>query len=264
MITKKPFYHKVLRKATIAMGGLFSNIYVTTQNTDGKTEKIVNVPIAYSGKEKYIVRLQQDPSLQEDVLVTLPRLSFEMVGYSYDSSRQLIKTHRLTGAEAENAIFNYTPVPYDVQFNVYSYTKLQDENLQIMEQILPFFTPDMSLTIKMLSSPEINQDIPLILTGVSTDDQYEGSMQDRRMIITTYSFNMKLFLYGPLIGSTDPENHFDGGGAANRIKKVKVYLNNSKYHAYIDPETANENDPYEIREEFSEDYPREFDQDQTL
>lgn len=265
MIVRKPFYHQVLRKATIAVGGLFSNIFITTKNSSSKTEKIVKVPIAYAGKEKYITRLQQDPSLQEDILITLPRMSFEIVGFSYDSNRQINKVHRLTGNDGERLTFNYAPVPYDVQFNVYSYTKLQDDNLQIMEQILPFFSPDLSLTIKMVESPEINQDIPFILTSVSTEDQYDGAFEDRRYIITTYSFNMKLNLYGPLLGSRDTENHFESDGEnANMIKRIKIYMNNTKYHVYIDPITAGPDDDYTINEQFSEDIPREFDKDVKL
>lgn len=264
MITKKPFYHKVIRKSTVAFGGLFSNMTITTQDADNKTQKIVNIPISYAAKEKYLVRLQQDPSLQEDILITLPRLSFEIVGFSYDPSRQQNKVNRLYGADGENVTFNYSPVPYDIQFNLYSYTKLQDDNLQLMEQILPFFQPDLALSIKMMESPEIIQDVPLILTSVTTDDTYDGSLMDTRYIITTYSFNMKTYLFGPLLGQHDPENHFDNDNVGSMIKRVKVYTNNSKYHVYIDPFTAGPNDDYTINEETSEDIPREFDGDVSI
>lgn len=256
MITNKPFYHGIIRKATIAFGGLFSNIHVVTKNAGNTTEKIVKVPIAYANKEKYIVRLQQDPSMQEDVLITLPRLSFEITGFNYDAARQINKIHKLYGAENGKPTFNYAPVPYDIQFTLYSYTKTQEDNLQIMEQILPFFSPDLSLTVKMISSPEINQDIPLTLQGVSTDDQFDGNFEDRRYIITTYSFEMKLYLYSPILGSVDAENHFEGT-PQNSIKKVFItYSNqNSKYSAVVDPEAANLGDNYTILENFDANFP---------
>jgi hypothetical protein len=252
MLTKVPFYHAVTRKLVVSFGGLFGNIFIQTKNKDNKTEKIVKVPLAYANKDKVIVRLQQDPGLQEDVQILLPRMSFEIVGMSYDASRQLNKIHRTTAITNTRNVFMYAPVPYNVEFNLYTYTKTTEDNLQIMEQIIPYFTPDMNLTIKMMADPPLSQDIPLILNSVNTDDEYDGSFEDRRYIITTYSFTMKAYYYGPLLGSLDPEKHFEDGKQVNVIKTVQATVNNNfKYSAVIDPISANVTDPYNITESWT-------------
>jgi hypothetical protein len=249
MLSKVPFYHGTTKKLVIAFGGLFGNIFCRTKDKTGVTQKIVKVPIAFAQKEKFIVRLQQDPGLAEDVQIVLPRLAFEITGLDYDSSRQMNKIHKIKGAIGERNIFSYMPVPYNVSFALYSFTRTTEDNLQIMEQILPYFTPEMNLSIKMIQTPAITQDIPLTLNSVNTDDQYDGGFEDRRYIITTYSFTMKAFYYGPILGSMDLEKHFDDGTEVNVIKKVEATINNShKYSVTIDPFTANSDEIFSMVE----------------
>lgn len=252
MLSKVPFYHGTTKKLVIAFGGLFGNIFCRSKDSTGTTQKIVKVPIAFAQKEKFIVRLQQDPGLAEDVQIVLPRLSFEITGMDYDSSRQMNKIHKIKGAIGERNIFSYMPVPYNVSFTLYSFTRTTEDNLQIMEQILPYFTPEMNLSIKMLQAPVLTQDIPLILNSVNTDDQYDGGFEDRRYIITTYSFTMKAFYYGPILGSLDTEKHFEDGNPVSIIKRVETSINNSfKYSAVIDPFTANSEDIFTVNEGWS-------------
>lgn len=252
MLASVPFYHATTKKLIIAFGGLFGNIFCTTKDTQNKTQKIVRVPIAFAQKEKFIIRLQQDPGMAEDVQILLPRLSFEVVSVDYDGSRQLNKIHRLSGADADRNVFSYMPVPYNVTFNMYSFTRTTEDNLQIMEQILPYFTPELNLTIKMIQAPVITQDIPMSLNAVNTNDQYDGGFEDRRYIITTYSFTMRAYYYGPILGSRDPEKHFDDGSAVNVIKHVQVNINNAmKYSAIIDPFTANADDIFNVNESWN-------------
>lgn len=252
MLSKVPFYHETTKKLVIAFGGLFGNIFCRTRDKSGSTQKIVKVPIAFAQKEKFIVRLQQDPSLSEDVQIVLPRLAFEITGLDYDSSRQLNKIHKIKGSDGDRNVFSYMPVPYNVSFTLYSFTRTTEDNLQIMEQILPYFTPEMNLSIKMLQTPVLSQDIPLTLNSVNTDDQYDGGFEDRRYIITTYSFTMKAFYYGPILGSLDPEKHFEDGKSVTVIKRVEATVNNSiKYSATIDPFTAGSEDIFDINEDWT-------------
>ena len=163
MLTKVPFYFQTTRKMVIAFGGLFNNIFCVTKDKQSTTQKIVQVPLAYANKEKWLVRLRQDPGLSEDVQITLPRMSFEIVGYEYDAARQLNKMNRIVTEQNGRTVYSYAPVPYNITFQLYTYTRTQEDNLQIMEQILPYFTPDMNLSIKVMQNPDVVQDCALIL-----------------------------------------------------------------------------------------------------
>ena len=244
MLSKIPFYHQTTRKAVVAFGGLFSKLFITTKDNAGVTARITQVPVAYAPKEKFIVRLQQDPTLNEDLNVKLPRLSFEIGSMSYDPARKLNKIHSIKGVGGST--YQYTPVPYDLRFELNSYARNSEENLQIMEQILPYFTPELTISLKMQADPEIVQDIPLILENIQTNDNYDGSFEDFRMIITTYSFRMKLNYYGPLVGAIDPEGHFESDDAGGILKTVTINLNTRKYTVSVDPLSAMQNDPHTL------------------
>ncbi len=249
MITSVPFYHGTTRNLVIAFCGLFSNIFLRNRDSEGAAKKIVNVPISFISKEKFIVRLTQDPGLNEDMLTLLPRLSAEIVSINYDSSRQLNKMQKVVASTQDRSVYYYAPVPYVVSFNLYSYTKTVEDNLQIMEQILPFFSPEMNLSIKMLEDPELIQDIPMVLNNVSTDDQYSGSFENTRTIISTYSFSMKAYYYGPILNSIDSEGHFASSADSQVIKQVNINVANSnKYTAVVNPFAAAKTDPYSIDE----------------
>lgn len=249
----------------VAVGGLFSNLFCVTKDAQGVTKKIVNVPVSYANKEKFIIRLQQDPGLNEDTQISLPRLSFEIVGTEYDSNRQQNKTNKVVSVKNDRYVYSYSPVPYNLTFNVYSFTRTQSDNLQLMEQILPYFTPDMNLSIKVMQNPDVIQDCQFILNSVSTDDSYDGSFEDRRYIITTYTFMLKMYYYGPMYGINDPENHFENGDPQGVIKKVSINVNTNKYTAVVDPFDANESDPHNIIEGWSaREESTDFDQNRKL
>ena len=248
MITSVPFYHGTTRNLVIAFCGLFSNIFLRTRDADGVTKKIINVPISFLSKEKFLVRLMQDPGMNEDTMLVLPRLSAELTGITYDPSRQLNKMQKIVTSTPTRAVYYYAPVPYVVSFNLYTYTKTVEDNLQIMEQILPFFAPDMNLSIKMLEEPELIQDVPMMLNSVSTDDQFDGSFETSRTIISTYSFSMKAYYYGPILNSIDPEGHFDSDDNAQVIKQVNINVSNNKYTAVVNPFEAGKDDIYSIDE----------------
>lgn len=253
MLASKPFYHGTTRAMVVSFCGLFSNIFTVTKDTTNITKKIVNVPIAYANKEKFLVRLKQDPGLNEDIQIILPRLSAEIVGQEYDSARQLNKVNKNVCFKDGKTTFMYSPVPYNITFQLYSYTRTTEDNLQILEQIVPYFTPDMNLSIKVMQNPDFIQDCQLILNSVNTDDAYDGGFEERRYIITTYEFTLKMYYYSPIRGLLDSEFHFDNSNTAvNIIKNVQVNVNNNKYSVTVDPFEAGPDDPYTLNEIWSE------------
>jgi hypothetical protein len=206
MINGNVFYHGSIRKAIVAFGALFSDIYIDRKQGDsvnGPTVQRLQIPLAYAPKEKWIVRLDSDPNLDKSTYVSLPRMSFEILSYNYDSSRKLPRSQKITckdSSGSEQASFVYTPVPYNIEISLYILTKTQEDGLQILEQILPTFTPDYTLPVKILPDLRIMQDVPVVLTGVSVADEYDGDFQTRRFVTHTLTFQMKLNLFGNVSG----------------------------------------------------------------
>ena len=198
------FYNEGLRKLTIAFGQLFNNIVLQNTSSTGAVTKRIRVPLAYAPKEKFLVRLEQQANLQEDraVSITLPRLGFEITGLSYDPSRKLNKMNKTirvkANEEGKKHNFNYTPVPYNINFSLYSFTATAENGLQIVEQILPFFQPEYTVTMNVVPEMNIVRDIPIILNSVNYEDTYNGEFTQRRAVIYTLSFTAKTYLYGPM------------------------------------------------------------------
>ena len=198
------FYNEGLRKLTIAFGQLFNNIVIQNTSSTGAVTKRIRVPLAYAPKEKFIVRLEQQANLQKDreVAITLPRLGFEITGLSYDSSRKLNKMNKTirvkSNEEGKKTNFNYTPVPYNINFSLYSFTATAENGLQIIEQILPFFQPEYTVTMNVIPEMQLVRDIPIILNSVNYEDTYNGEFTQRRAVIYTLQFTAKTYLYGPM------------------------------------------------------------------
>lgn len=196
------FYHERIRKSVAMFGSLFNNIYVLRKDASGNVLSQVKVPLAYAPRRDYIERLRDNPDLDTDtkVAIKLPRMSFEILGYSYAPERQLNKmgqrnkTPTVSSSDTRARIFNFVPYNIDMQLNVY--TKNQDDALQIVEQILPFFSPQYNLTIKPFSQyTDLKEDVPIILQGISYSDDYEGTLGDRRSIIYQLDFQMHANFY---------------------------------------------------------------------
>jgi hypothetical protein len=203
MLNNQIYYHGIIRKAIVGFGALFSDIYIDRKQGDsvnGETLQRIQIPLAYAPKEKWIVRLDQDPNLQNNVYVSLPRMSFEIIGYNYDSSRKLGRTQKITCGDATGTQVTrvFSPVPYNVDLSLYILTKTQEDGLQIVEQILPTFTPEYTLPVKVIPEMNITQDIPVILNSVAVSDEYEGDFQSRRFVTHTLNFQMKINLFGPI------------------------------------------------------------------
>jgi len=205
MLDGNVYYHGSIRKAIVAFGRLFSDIYIDRKQGDsvnGNTIQRLQVPLSYAPKEKWLVRLDQQPDIENNVtMVSLPRMSFEIIGYVYDSSRKLNRMQQIkTDASNSTKPTVYTPVPYNLDLSLYVITKTQEDGMQIIEQILPTFTPEYTLQINMVPEMGITMDVPIILNSVSVVDEYDGSFTDRRFVTHTLNFEMKLNLYGPVSG----------------------------------------------------------------
>jgi len=204
MLSSNVFYHGLIRKTIVAFGSLFSDIYIDRKQGDsvtGTTAQRIQVPLAYAPKEKWLVRLDSDPNLDNNTYVTLPRMSFEIIGYSYDATRKLNRMQQIKcGDETTGVSTMYTPVPYNIDISLYILTKSQEDGLQIIEQILPTFTPEYTLTINAVPDMNVKLDVPIILNSVNVQDDYDGDFQTRRFVTHTLQFQMKANLFGAIGG----------------------------------------------------------------
>jgi hypothetical protein len=202
MLNNQVFYHGTIRKCIVAFGTLFSDIYIDRREGNSVTGTVaqrLQIPLAYAPKEKYLVRIEQDPNLENNTYISLPRMSFEILGYSYDSSRKLNRMQQIKCGDGTNTMDAiYTPVPYNIDVSLYILTKTQEDALQILEQILPTFTPEYTLTINAVPDMNVKLDIPIVLNSVTSSDEYDGDFQTRRNVTHTLTFTIKTNLFGPL------------------------------------------------------------------
>ena len=196
------FYHETMRKVVVAFGTMFNNINIVRTNSSGAVTQSMKVPLAYGPKQKFLTRLREDPNLNKKVALTLPRIGFEISGIAYDPSRKLnsIQKFKKTNNSDSGKTMSsqFMPVPYNMDFELVVMAKQSDDALQIVEQILPFFQPDYTITLNDNTSMGTTRDVPIILTGVTYSDEYEGSFEDRRVLTYTMSFTAKFYLYGPV------------------------------------------------------------------
>ena len=203
-------YNKIIRKSVIGFGTLFNNIECRKENKDGSVYSRMKVPLAYGPRQKFLARLEQQADLNQKVAITVPRLSFEMTGISYDSARKLAPTTLTLKSDTANAVKKqYTPVPYNIDFELNIISKTNDEALEIVEQIVPIFQPSYQMTIKLVDGMQEFRDIPIILNSISYSDDYEGSFDEKKITLITMTFTCKSYIFGPV-------------GTAAPIKKAKV------------------------------------------
>lgn len=185
------------------MGTLLNNIRITRTDKNGNVIDLIKVPITYAPKDKMLARVTQDPALdRESATLPLPMISFEMGEMKYDGTRKLDTINRVvvkSDVDGESKFrYQYNPVPYNINFRVYVYAKNVEDGTKIVEQILPYFTPDWTTTCNLIPEMEITMDIPIVLTNIDYNDKYEGQYKDRRMIIWTLDFLLKGYFYGPV------------------------------------------------------------------
>lgn len=201
MLNNPPYYFGIIKKAIVAFGRMFSEIQIERMDETGAVIQTINVPIAYGPKEKWLVRLEQDPSLDNNVNTILPRMSFEITGYSYDASRKVNKMTKVASYDQTTLKTQFSPVPYNLDIELSLLTKTTEDALAVVEQILPVFTPDYTLSINAIPDLNIANDVPIILNGVSFQDSYDGDFQSRREIIYTFNFTMKVNIFGSITSS---------------------------------------------------------------
>ena len=215
------FYHEKIRKSVSLFGRLFNNIYVIRKNASGGVLNQLKVPLAYAPRQKFLDRVRENPELLGDtkVAIKLPRMSFEITSFTYDNTRQLTKlsNFKAAGSPTLQRQKFYSPVPYNINFQLNIYAKNQDDALQIVEQIIPTFNPQYTLTIKPFPDeyPDFKEDIPIIIQSLAFQDDFEGALEQRRTIIYSIDFEMKVAFYGP-ISSSD----------IIRTSKAQVFLQN--------------------------------------
>mgnify|MGYP001258497038 FL=1 len=241
------FYHKKIRNTVIAFGTIFNNVNIKRLDSSGNPLQNIKVPLSYSPKEKFLARLDAQQDLTGDdskVAITLPRMSFEITGYSYDATRKLNKNQKITkvttNADTTKMNNQYMPVPYNVNFQLNVFTANSDDGLQIIEQILPYFQPDYTVTMIEDRTMDTKRDIPFILNSVDYSDDYSGSLTSLRRIIYTLSFTAKVYLYGPIstnaiIKKVSADLYSDTGSNAPRVERVTVQPN---------PTSADKDDAY--------------------
>ena len=195
------FYHETIRKMVVSFGTIFNNINIVRKNNAGAVVQAMKVPLAYGPKSKFLTRIREDASLNKSTAITLPRLAFEISTISYDPARKLnriTKMKKVSSGSKTKLDTQFMPVPYNIDFQLFVLSKSGDDALQIIEQILPFFQPEYTITINDNVDMNQKRDVPIVLSGIDYEDDYEGDFVSRRAIIYTLSFTAKFYLYGPV------------------------------------------------------------------
>lgn len=223
------FYWGTIRKSIVAFGNMFNNISIDRRAANSTVIQNIAVPLAYAPKQKILARIEQQPDTDiSQVQVLLPRMSFEMTTIAYDFNRKIAPIQQSRGLNSSTASLNsqYAPTPYNIGVNLYIYSRNQDDALQIVEQILPYFNPDYNLTLKAIPVLNIKNDLPILLDSVMYEDNFEGDLPSRRTIVWTMSFTMKLNFYGPVsrqgIIRTVKANTYSDTNFANLEQKYTV------------------------------------------
>ena len=205
------YYHEIVRKTIIGFGTLFNDIFIKHENIDNTTLDQTKVGLAYGPQQKFFAKIREQANLTKAVAITLPRMSFEMTSIQYDATRKSGITQTFKASDGTNLKKVFMPVPYNIGFELSIFSKLNDDALQIIEQILPFFQPSFNITINLVSSIGEKRDVPIVLDNISFRDEYEGDFTTRTALIYTLQFTAKTYLFGPVSDTSD-----------GLIKKVQV------------------------------------------
>ena len=238
------FYHEILRRTIISFGSLFDNISIQHKNNSGDIVSNFKVPLSYGPTQKFLARLEQSPNLNQPVQMSLPRMSFEFTGLTYDNSRKVTSTQTFLSTLSSDKTKpkkSYMPVPYNMQFELSIMTKLNDDMLQIIEQIIPYFQPAYTISVNLVETIGEKRDVPVVLENITMQDDYEGDYSTRRALIYTLRFTAKTYLFGPIsdvskdIIQKVSIGYISGNKVANPTREItyslepvatKSYLNN--------------------------------------
>ena len=205
------YYHEIIRKTIIGFGTLFNDIFIKHENIDSTTLDQTKVGLAYGPQQKFFAKIREQANLTKAVAITLPRMSFEMTSIQYDATRKSGITQTFKASDGTNLKKVFMPVPYNIGFELSIFSKLNDDALQIIEQILPYFQPSFNITVNLVSSIGEKRDVPIVLDNISFRDEYEGDFTTRTALIYTLQFTAKTYLFGPVSDTSD-----------GLIKKVQV------------------------------------------
>jgi hypothetical protein len=202
MFSSTPFYFSTIRKYVILFGTLFNGIYISRTDKNGNVTLVERVPIGYGPKDKMLTRVTQDPNIdRQTATYPQPMMAFEMTGFNYDGSRKLQTVNRIAVVDPdnkENNKYQYSPVPYNIGFRLSILVKNAEDGNKIVEQILPYFTPDWTTSVHLIPEMNVTMDIPVVLNTVNLEDVYEGDFKERRSLVWTLDFTMKGYIYGPV------------------------------------------------------------------
>ena len=250
MLGNRQFYHETVRSIIVGFGTLFNDIHIVRKNNSGVITQSMKVPLAYGPKQKWLARLDQDAGLESKVAITLPRLGFEIQNMAYDPARKLNRVQKFKKVKSSASNSNkldtqFMPVPYNLNIQLYAMAKQSDDALQMVEQILPYFQPDYTLTIKDMPEMGVARDIPIVLNSINYEDSYKGDFAERRAIMYTLDFTTKFYLYGPVtsskvIKSVQVDQYTDMPSAAPKREQ--------RYTATPNPTSADADDDFGFNE----------------
>lgn len=246
MLGKSQYYNRSIRKIVVAFGTLFKDIQLQRYTKDGLTKKeIFIVPLSYASKERYITQITSDPDLLKSINVLVPRITFELIGMSYDSSR---KQQSLIQNFAKNSYgrldAQYAPVPYDFTFTMSIFVRNTEDGTQIVEQILPFFKPDFTVTVDMIPGMDQKYDMPIILNSVNMTTDYEGALSDgtTRLIIWDLEFTVKSYLWPAVSANTSMIGDYSASTGRYGSANTNIYIdtqNRDAQKVYVDYANGN-------------------------
>ncbi len=201
------FYHEIIRKTIVSFGTLFNNIEIQHTDKSGKAVSVIKVPVSYGPQQKFLARVTQGRDYQDGVgtTLTLPRISFEVVGMTYDSTRKVstMQSFKSVNKKTNKMVKTLMPVPYNINMQLSILAKLNEDAIQILEQILPYFQPAFNLTVDLVDVIGEKRDMPITLEGIQMEDNYEDDFLTRRALVYTMNFVCKTYLFGPVNNSSE-------------------------------------------------------------
>ena len=252
MFLRQHFYHQHIRKAIIAFGTIFNQITVKRFNADQEIVQSIRVPLSYSPKNKFLARIAEVPTpTTQAAAIILPRMGFEITGLQYNPARKInLLTKNVAvgqGDDPNKLRAQFTSTPYDMNVSLYIMAKNQDDGLQIIEQIIPFFNPDFCVTVNDIPEMGIKRDLQIILDNISYEDNYEGDYLQRRSIIWTINFTLGLNLYGPV-----EQQNIIRTSIANTYTDIDQPNYQQQYQVTTNPNDATVVDNWDYVEQFDE------------
>jgi hypothetical protein len=231
MLSNQHFYHRTVRKLVVSFGNIFNNLKMYRYASDGTTEvERLTVPLAYASKEKYYKRITEDPELTKQTQIILPRMAFEMAGLTYDPLRKIAsQIDSFSSGTSASTAKKVKMTPYNFDFNLYIFVRNTEDGMQIVEQILPYFNPDYTLSVDFAGLDNLKTDVPVVFNNITYDDTYEGDAESTRTLIWTLNFTVKAYLFGPITDvkliTKSTANVMNNAYASNPLRQITFWPN---------------------------------------